>query len=172
MKKPSITFFSMAMAICLMHANVYAQDDLLKMLEQDSARQKTTEYAYATFKGTHLINGQSVETTARGVLNMIFSHRFGKINDGAYQFFGLDQATVRLGAEYGFADWLNVGLGRSSFQKTVDSYVKLRLVRQSSGAKKFPVTIVYYGNFAINGLKWADPNGTIIFPRACITPTK
>ena len=163
----------MAMAICLMHANMYAQDDLLKILEQDSARQKTTEYTYATFKGTHLINGQSVETTARGVLNVIFSHRFGKINDGAYQFFGLDQATVRLGAEYGFTDWLNVGLGRSSFQKTVDSYVKVRLARQSDRFEKFPI---YPGVLWQFRHQWIEvgttPTATTIFPRGCTMLTK
>ncbi len=157
MKKILCIIITTVWILNLIPVGVQAQDDLLKMLEQESAKQKTTDYAYATFKGTHLINGQSVETTAGGVLNVIFSHRFGKINDGAYQFFGLDQATVRLGMEYGLTDWLNVGIGRSSYQKTVDGYVKMRLMRQSSGLKRFPFTVVYYGNLAINGLKWANP---------------
>ena len=29
------------------------------------------------------------------------SHRFGTLNGGAYEFFGLDNATMRLGFDYG-----------------------------------------------------------------------
>jgi len=33
-------------------------------------------------------------------------HRFGKINDGGYEFFGLDNATMRMGFDYGLTDRL------------------------------------------------------------------
>lgn len=134
------------------------QDDLLDLLEQETQKEETVEYAYATFKATRIINGQSIETTAAGNLNFIIAHRFGKINDGIYELFGLDNATMRLGLEYGITDWLNVGIGRSSFLKTVDVYGKWRLVRQSSGAKKFPFSMVLYSNVAMNGMKWPEPD--------------
>jgi hypothetical protein len=135
-----------------------SQDDLLDLLEQETQSEETTEYAYATFKATRIINGQSVENTAGGNLNFIIAHRFGKINDGIYELFGLDNATIRLGLEYGITDWLNVGVGRSSFLKTVDAYGKWRLVRQSSGAKNFPFTASLFSNVAMNGMKWPEPD--------------
>lgn len=135
-----------------------AQDDLLGLLEEETQKNETIEYAYATFKATRIINGQSVETTSGGNLNFIIAHRFGKINDGIYELFGLDNATIRLGLEYGITDWLNVGIGRSSFLKTVDAYGKWRLIRQSSGAKNFPFSAVLYTNVAMNGMKWPEPD--------------
>jgi hypothetical protein len=116
----------------------------------------TTDYAYATFKTTRVINAQSVEQPANGVLLFLIQHRFGKINTGIYELFGLDQATIRLGLEYGVTDRLSIGIGRSSFQKTYDGFVKYKILRQSSGAKKMPVTMSYYGSASINSLSWED----------------
>lgn len=84
----------------------------------------TTEYSYATFKTTRVVSGHSVENPANGVLLFMISHRFGKINSGAYDFFGPDQATIRLGMEYGINDFLSAGIGRSSYQKNTMALLK------------------------------------------------
>ena len=136
----------------------FAQDDLLELLEEETSQEEETDYTYATFKTTRIINGQSIETTAGGVLNFIIGHRFGKINDGAYEFFGLDQSTIRLGLEYGITDNLNIGIGRSSFYKTVDGYVKYKFLKQSTGKRNVPVSMVFFSNMAINGMKWSEPD--------------
>jgi hypothetical protein len=137
--------------------SVQAQDDLLELLDKESEDPKQVNYSYATFKSTRLINGQSVETTAGGVLNFVIGHRFGKINDGWYEFWGLDNATIRLGFEYGITDNINIGIGRSSFMKTYDANIKWKFARQSSGYRNFPFTATWYSSMAINGLKWEDP---------------
>jgi Membrane bound beta barrel domain (DUF5777) len=115
---------------------LYAQDDLLAELEKTTEDQ--TEYTFATFKGTRLANGHSIETKNAGSLEFIFAHRFGAINGGAYEMFGLDEALVRLGLDYGITDWLSFSIGRNSFDKTMDSYVKMKALRQSTGARAFP----------------------------------
>src|SRR6056297_283921 len=79
-------------------AGAFAQDDLMDMLGDD---EPTTEYTYATFKSTRVISGQSVENPAEGVLQFVVSHHFGRVNQGAYDLFGLDQATVKLDFQYG-----------------------------------------------------------------------
>jgi hypothetical protein len=84
----------------------------------------------------------------------MISHHFGKVNQGAYEFFGLDQSTIRLGLEYGLTDRLALGLGRSTFQKTFDGFVKYKLLRQSTGNKKMPVSVTYFGGIDVNTLKW------------------
>ena len=76
-----------------------AQDDLTKLLEQETP--KTTDYTSATFKGTRIINGHSVETVKKNHLDFLIHHRFDRLNSGAYNLFGLDYSTVRLGFEYG-----------------------------------------------------------------------
>lgn len=118
---------------------IYAQEDLLTELEKSA--EADTDITFATFKGTRLANGHSVETKNAGSLEFIFAHRFGRINGGAYEMFGLDEALVRLGLDYGFTDWLSWSIGRNSFDKTMDSYVKLRALRQKSGAQNFPVSM-------------------------------
>ena len=129
-------------AIC-----AFGQDDLMKELE--GAQKPETTYVASTFKGSRLVNGQTVETKGKGELEFIFSHRFGAISSGSYNLFGLDQAFVRLGLEYGLTDHIGIGLGRNSYDKTIDGYVRYKLLRQSSGAHNMPVTVTAFLNGAI-----------------------
>lgn len=122
-----------------------------------------TQYAFATFKATRIIMGQSVENTAKGELNFLIEHNFGRVNLGPYEFFGLDQANMRLGLDYGINDWLNIGVGRSSYEKTYDGFAKARIFRQSSGARNMPVTVSFYSNIMLNSLKWQDTSRTNYF---------
>ncbi|MDO9257617.1 MAG: DUF5777 family beta-barrel protein [Bacteroidales bacterium] len=131
---------------------LFAQD-LMDMLKDETPK---TNYAYATFKTTRVVLGQSVESPAKGTLQFLVEHNFGKLNEGAYAMWGLDQSTVRLGLEYGIKDWLSVSIGRSSYQKTFDGSVKIKLLRQSTGARKMPFSMSLYGGTMLNSLKWTD----------------
>jgi hypothetical protein len=128
--------------------------DLMDLLEDE---EPITEYTYATFKTTRIVNSQSIENPLNGSLIFIISHHFGRLNSGAYEFFGLDQANIRFGFEYGINDWLAVGIGRSSVRKTYDGFVKAKILRQSKGARNMPISLSYWGNVAITSLKWQDP---------------
>jgi hypothetical protein len=146
--------------ICIMlfnQAAVKAQDstDLMSQLENEvlGENKDATHYATATFKTTRLINGHTVENVGKGVMDVKISHRFGKINGGGYELFGLDNATMRMGIDYGINRYLMVGLGRSTFQKTVDAFFKLKILRQSDGKRKMPVTLSYVPTIAIKTLK-------------------
>src|SRR5574339_123384 len=119
--------------------SAYAQDDLLSDLEKSQANE--TDYVIQTFKGTRVVNGHSIETKPGGTLEFIISHRFGTLNSGSYELWGLDQSTIRLGLEYGINDRLGVGVGRSSWDKSYDGYLKYKLLRQSTGAQSFPFTM-------------------------------
>jgi hypothetical protein len=68
-------------------------------------------------------------------------HRFGKLSDGGYELFGLDNAEIRFGLDYGITKRLSVGVGRSSLDKTYDANLKLRLVRQRTGKVPFSVSL-------------------------------
>lgn len=105
--------------------HAYAQNDLMNELDKEG--EDDPAYVMQTFKGTRLVNGQSVETKGKGELEFIFAHRFGPMNGGLYELFGLDQAFVRLGLEYGITDRLGFGFGRNSYDKTMDTYLCLVL---------------------------------------------
>ncbi|QDH80023.1 hypothetical protein FKX85_13665 [Echinicola soli] len=137
--------------LVLMAGCVYGQDNLLDQLKEEVS--PIEDLTYGTFKGTRLINGHTVETRGAGNLDFIISHRFGTVNSGGYNFFGLDDANVRLGLEYAFTDNLTVGVGRNSFQKVYDGFVKYKLLKQQSGKKKIPVTVTWYSNVSVNTFK-------------------
>jgi hypothetical protein len=137
-----------------------AQDDLLNLLDDDDDK---VEEVISTFNGTRIINGHSVETRKSGTLDVIFMHRFGRINTGAYELWGLDEAWIRLGAEYSISNSFTLGLGRSSYEKTYDGFIKYKFLKQTSGAKKFPFSSTAFASMAINTLKPVDPDMDIQF---------
>jgi len=113
---------------------LFAQDkDLLKMLNDSISVNDKHSPVTGTFKALHIVNMQTIEAPARGALNFIIMHRFGQLNSGSYNLYGLDNATLRLGLDYGITDRLAVGIGRSSYQKMLDAYIKYRLLRQTEG---------------------------------------
>ena len=131
-----------------------AQEDLLSLLDAEQAKEPT--YAIATFKASRLINGQTIETISKNHLNFWISHRFGAVNSGFIaNFFGLDEAKIRLGLEYGLTDRWLVGAGRSSLEKTYDLYTKYKVLRQSN---TMPVTVTAMAGWGINTM----PTGYIM----------
>jgi len=118
-----------------------------------------------TFAGTRLITGHSVETKNKGNLDFLIMHRFGTLNSGAYNFFGLDQANIRLALEYAATDNFTFGIGRSSFEKTYDGFVKWKFMQQQSGIRNLPVTMTIFSSMAINTLKSTTTGEEIPFER-------
>jgi len=147
---------------CCPVLKVAAQDttDIMSMLEKEVVGdlKQQTDYTTATFKTTRLINGHTIENVGAGVLDVKISHRFGNVNGGGYQFFGLDNATMRMGIDYGITPWLMVGVGRSTYEKTYDAFFKIKLLRQSSGKRRMPVTISYVPTVAYKTLKFENPS--------------
>jgi Membrane bound beta barrel domain (DUF5777) len=138
---------------------VTAQDSTASLMSQlESETKEPITYTTATFKTTRLVNGHTVENLAKGVLDVKISHRFGKVNGGGYELFGLDNATMRMGVDYGITNNIMVGIGRSTYQKTYDAFVKWRILRQSTGEKNMPVTLNYVSTIAFKTLKFEDPN--------------
>lgn len=138
----STLFGIMAVTLC-----AWGQDDLLKQLEQNNTAEGTT--VTGTFKGTRLINGHSIETREKGNLDFIISHRFGRLNSGAYSLFGLDDSNIRLGLDYAVTDRLTLGLGRNSLSKVYDGFLKYKLLEQQDGPRAIPFSLVWFSNMSI-----------------------
>ncbi len=127
-------------------------EDLLSSLGEDA----TVDYATASFKSNRVVNGHSIENTAKGVLDTKFSHRFNPLRQGFYDIFGLDGASIRIGADYGVTNRLMIGFGRNTYEKTYDGFVKYKILRQCSGAKNIPVTLAYLVDAEVNTLKFTN----------------
>jgi hypothetical protein len=126
------------------------ENDLMSLLNEDAPAKKT--FATATFKTTRIGNGHSIENVAKGVLDVRISHRFGTINGGSYELFGLDQAQMRIGLDYGISDRLMIGLGRSSYQKEYDGFIKYKILRQVM-EKKWSFGLSYAGGMSSQTIK-------------------
>lgn len=146
-------------AFCIAVNVCFAQQiDLFKKAQEETAQADSgrTELVAATFKTTRLINGHTVETIKKGLLDFKISHRFGFVNQGIYELFGLDNATERMGFDYGITDRLMVGFGRSTFQKQLDGFVKYRLLQQTTGKKIMPVSVTLVATSILKTLREVD----------------
>ncbi len=119
---------------------VQAQDGEFDILGDEPVKVEKVNYA---FKTTKVINLQSLEMTDFGVLDFKMMHRFGALNAGPVNAFGLDQASVRFGLEYGITQNLMVSLGRSNVNglKNADAFLKYRLMHQNSD-NSYPLSIL------------------------------
>ena len=145
MKKIFLTAFLILASLQL------SSQDLLDILELEAPVQENI--VSATFKGTRIVNGHSIENRKNKELEFIISHRFGRVNTGFEELFGLDQANIRFALEYGLTDDLTAGLGRSSFEKTYDGYLKYSLLKQKTGANAFPFAVSLFGSIAAKSQK-------------------
>jgi hypothetical protein len=153
--------FSLSVLLSLISLGIFAQDDLMNILNQDTL--KEINYTTATFKSTRIMNGHSIERMSAGQLDVRISHRFGTLNSGGYNFFGLDVSNIHLSLEYGILNWLMIGVGRSEFEKTFDGFAKFSILRQSSGAKDMPVSVSVVTSAALKTLKFPDQTRTNYF---------
>lgn len=151
--------FAWSLILCMAFYPVMAQeagDDLMNLLENELEEEKT-EYTTATFKATRIITSRSVEMPAQFDMQFIIAHRFGRVNSGWRDFFGLDNANIRFGIEAGLTDWLSVGFGRSNVMKFWDGFARVKVLRQSTGKRKMPITMVLLGSVGISSTEFTDP---------------
>ena len=140
-------------SIVLVIGSVSRAQDMINLLGNDSSQRTFTA---ATFKTTRLINTHTLETLGKRTLDFRISHRFGPLNGGAYNAWGIDgPAYIRLSLEYSYDGRLMVGIGRSSQDKVVDGFLKYRLYRQTDD-DAHPLSVTLFSGMYYTGLK--DPD--------------
>jgi hypothetical protein len=149
MKKSS--FLVIILSLCTF-IKLHAQDDLLRLVGNDKPKKEFVEYS---FKSSRVIMSHSLEIIRPGVMDLRILHRFGNINGGAYEFFGLDNATMRLGFDFGLTKNLMFGIGRSTNQKELDGFIKYRVIHQAKNGG-LPFSLLLVGGSSLNTLKFTD----------------
>lgn len=137
--------------VCGLFVRANAQDDLLGDLVKEDASKVKQNLTTATFKSSRIINFTSVEMTGKGNLQFMISHRFGQIwKEGkgwsnVAQLFGLNSgfANTYMSFDYSFTDWLNLGFATTG-NAQFESWAKFKLLKQQTGQKNIPVSIVFY----------------------------
>ncbi len=128
--------------LALVHTSFAQDSTLLKGWDDSLANTGDLSVVRSTFKATQIINTPTIEAPGKKGLQFLIMHRFGRINEGAYALFGLDNASIRFGLDYGINDRFSIGVGRSSLDKTYDGSVKWKLLRQKQ--KGMPVSVSLY----------------------------
>ena len=134
------------------------EENLLVGVDNPSHRKEVVTNA---FKSSRVINGHSMEFIGKGVLDFRILHRFGRANDGVSEWFGLDQASMRMGLDYGLGKNLTVGIGRSTFKKEADGFLKLRVLSQKTYGTPFSVVVVT--GMSVYTFKNTDPLHEVSF---------
>jgi Membrane bound beta barrel domain (DUF5777) len=148
-----------ASILILLSFKIQAQD-LLDLVGTDKPKREIVKNA---FKSTRVINGHSIEFLSPGTMDLRILHRFGLLDQGAKNFYGLDQATMRLGFDFGILHNLMVGVGRSTYKKEIDGFIKFAPIMQSTGSHSFPLTISGVAGITLNTLPYADTSITNFF---------
>lgn len=141
---------------------VLSQDDTLTHHTQDPYLEEfvDTNLITHTFESTRVINGHSIETLRKGVLEFRIEHRFGDVvgtEGGIGTLYGLDNSSdIRIAFEYGINNRLMVGAGRSKgtgnpFRSLLDGFVKYKLVNQSKVGS--PISITAIGSTSFSYMK-------------------
>ena len=154
-----LTYISIAAAAAAQadtSSTASALDDIMS-----SSTPKHQEVAY-TFKGTRIINGQSIEMTKKNALDFRVTHRFGNIADknAGHTLAGFYSVSdVLFSFDYGVTRDLSVGLafskGAGPLQELYNANIKYRVLKQTTDFH-IPFTITLYGNATVSGMK-RDP---------------
>lgn len=150
--------FTTLSLITLFSLSGIAQDNLLKDLEQE---QKSNNKVSGAFKSSRVINGHSMEMLGAGMLDFRILHRFGPVKQGIGDLFGLDQASMRMGFDFGLTNNLTIGIGRTTFKKELDGFIKYRFVQQAESGS--PISLVGVLGASVFTYKNPDPVKPLTF---------
>jgi hypothetical protein len=123
---------------------------ILALLVLPAFSQDSEDYPVRLFETSILLDNQTVTTPFKGMLEFEIHHRFGTVNNGLTDLFGLwALGNIRLGLNYAITDKLMVGVGTAKNYRAQDIAVKYALLQQTQSGS-MPVSLTLYGNMAIN----------------------
>lgn len=152
MKKYTRKIFSFLISGCLPVMMLFSARPLFAQdsTATDEPELKTVRLAKNTFESVWLMDNQTVIVPKKGSLEMSIQHRFGTVNNGAKDMFGLfAPSNIRLGMSYVPINRLNLGVGLTKERMQVDLNAKYAILRQTE-SNKVPVSVSYFGNIVID----------------------
>lgn len=120
--------------------------------EEEQAEKKVDKPVRSPWESGTLVNHQTSVTQYKNTLEMVISHRFGPVENGISDVFGImaPGANIRIGFNYSILDNLVVGYGTNSQKKYQDFQAKYTPFQQTR-ENTIPVSLTLYGNAAIDG---------------------
>lgn len=143
MKKIKI-YGSAFLLLALCSGTLQAQDTEAKEAPPKSTAVKNT------FGSAWQIDNQTVMVPIKGTLQLDIQHRFGTIDNGTEDLFGLfAPSNIRFGLSYAPVKNLFTGIGITKERKQIDLMAKYALLQQTTD-NKVPVSVTYFGNMVID----------------------
>jgi hypothetical protein len=132
--------------VLLLTINSFAQDSTATVVPE----KKVVRLALNTFESVWLMDNQTVMVPKKGSLEMAIQHRFGTVNKGKKDAFGLfAPSNIRLGLSYVPINKLNLGIGLTKERMQVDFNAKYALLQQTEN-NNMPVSVSYFTNMVID----------------------
>jgi hypothetical protein len=117
--------------------------------QEDSIQGSDNRPVKSPFQTNVLIDNQTVVSPFKGTLNLLISHRFGSMENGISDIFGIyGSANTRLGLEYGITDRFMVGAGTTANYQLQDVEWKYAILQQTR-SNTMPLSLSYFGNIVI-----------------------
>jgi Membrane bound beta barrel domain (DUF5777) len=135
----------------------------MSLIAQDSTVQvsKSSKPVKNTFHSVWLIDNQTIMVPVKGTFEMDFQHRFGTINNGYDDFWGLfANSNIRMGFNYAPIEKLYVGFGITKFNMVWDFNAKYALLKQTVD-NSMPVSVTVFGNMGIDTRKSSNFRYTV-----------
>ena len=142
-KKDIALFLAKFFLLMLIAGNSFAQDSTA------APAPKKVKPVKNTFGSIWVMDNQTVMVPIKGTLEFDIQHRFGTVNNGAKDMFGLfAPSNIRLGLSYAPIKNLAVGAGITKERMQVDLNAKYALLKQTPG--KMPISVTYFANAVID----------------------
>ena len=123
---------------------------LAQAQDEGEPAEKDTRPVRNTFESVWLIDNQTVMVPIKGTFEMDIQHRFGTMNNGYDDFWGLyAPSNIRIAFNYVPIDKLSIGFGFTKERKTWDFNAKYALFQQGREGG-WPVSVTYFVNAAID----------------------
>jgi len=145
---------SVCLISCLLlhQATLYAQDSTA--VAKEAAAPVKAKPVKNTFQSIWILDNQTVMVPVKGTFEMDIQHRFGTVNNGYSDFWGLyASSNIRIGVDYAPINNLYLGIGFEKYDEIWDGSAKYAIIKQTKGAS--PVSITYYGDLSYDTRK--DP---------------
>lgn len=140
----SCRYWALVLLIVISSGSLMAQDTT------EVPAVKKVKAVKNTFGSVWLIDNQTVMVPIKGTLEMDIQHRFGTVNKGKKDVFGLfAPSNIRLGISYSPINKLFIGAGLTKDKMQVDLSAKYALLQQNTNSS-VPVSVSYFGNMVID----------------------
>jgi hypothetical protein len=135
--------FILLVVLCLTNLGLLYSQDSIPAAEEKKPLTK------APFESGICMDNLTVSTPPAQTLEFVLQHRFGSIQGGIHNIYGIWGATnIRVGANYSINKNVIVGFGTTKYNMYQDFSVKYTFFRQRDGG--FPLTLAYFFDIAIN----------------------